>query len=80
MHTVVVSGGRDNGKENMSGIGRLHCIKSRKSCLMKGKPSVYIYTFHSLRYGARMYLLLRSLHLALKMTQAQEPAPIVNKV
>lgn len=39
-----------------------------------------IYMFHSLNYGARVYLHLRSLLLALKMTQAHQPAPIVNKV
>lgn len=42
MHIVLVSGGETGVRERMNGIGRLHWVKSRRSCLMKSKP--YIYT------------------------------------
>lgn len=45
VHTVVVPSGGDKGKENMSGIGRCHWVKSRKSCLREGKP--YTCLIHS---------------------------------
>lgn len=78
MHIVLVSGGETRVRESMNGIGRLHWVKSRRSCLMKSKP--YIYKFHSLGYGARVYLHLSSLLLAVKMTQAHQTAPLLTKL
>lgn len=54
MPSLVVSGGRDEGRENGSGINRCLWVKSRKSCLIKGKP--YVCLSHCLSCGAGVFI------------------------
>lgn len=56
MQTLVVSGGWEEGKENVGGIHRCLWGKSGKSCLMRGKPCVYLFQYlQSWRWG--LYIL-----------------------